>query len=70
MPPGLKLANFEDDSMAGGAADKDSWLFEYSKSLFDASITWKDVDWLRKLTKLKIVLKGIITGKYNSTLIN
>ncbi|XP_028967586.1 hydroxyacid oxidase 1 [Galendromus occidentalis] len=66
MPPGLKLANFE-DSMAGGIAEKGSWLLEYSQSLFDPSVSWQDIDWLRKITKLKIVLKGIVTGKWADT---
>lgn len=29
-------------------------------SLFDPSITWKDVEWLRSITKLPVLVKGII----------
>jgi 4-hydroxymandelate oxidase len=29
-------------------------------SLFDASLTWKDVAWLRSITRLPILVKGIL----------
>jgi (S)-2-hydroxy-acid oxidase len=32
-----------------------------SKSLFDRSLTWKDVAWVRTQTSLPIVLKGVLT---------
>lgn len=65
MPPGMKMANFADaePEMECGEADNDSWLLEYTQSLFDASISWKDIAWLRSITDLKIILKGIVTGK-------
>ncbi len=34
-----------------------------SNNLRDASATWDALDWLRSITKLPIVLKGILTGK-------
>ncbi|XP_033102749.1 hydroxyacid oxidase 1-like [Anneissia japonica] len=30
---------------------------------FDASVTWEDIKWLKSLTKLPLVLKGITTGE-------
>jgi 4-hydroxymandelate oxidase len=27
--------------------------------MLDASVTWKDIDWLRSLTKLPVILKGL-----------
>ncbi|OQR70214.1 hydroxyacid oxidase 1-like [Tropilaelaps mercedesae] len=66
MPSGLTLANFDDlnePEMAAGQAKQDSWLLEYTQSLFDASISWKDIAWLRSITSLKIVLKGIVTAE-------
>lgn len=32
-----------------------------SKSLFDRSLTWKDIAWVRKQTSLPIIVKGILT---------
>ncbi|WZY73704.1 hypothetical protein YC2023_005944 [Brassica napus] len=32
-----------------------------ASSTFDASLTWKDIEWLRSITKLPIMVKGILT---------
>ncbi|NXN31557.1 HAOX2 oxidase, partial [Nycticryphes semicollaris] len=49
LPPHMKLKNLE------GA-------FEVCKmSLLDPSVTWNDIHWLRSLTHLPIVIKGILT---------
>jgi isopentenyl diphosphate isomerase/L-lactate dehydrogenase-like FMN-dependent dehydrogenase len=29
-------------------------------SLFDATLTWKDIEWLARLTKLPVLVKGIL----------
>jgi 4-hydroxymandelate oxidase len=36
-----------------------SWA-AYVASLFDAALSWKDIEWLRGLTKLPILVKGIL----------
>ena len=38
-----------------------SGINEYVSSLFDQSITWKDVDWLKSITHLPIIIKGILS---------
>ncbi|OTF75881.1 hypothetical protein BLA29_004702, partial [Euroglyphus maynei] len=38
-----------------------SGLTEYTSQLFDQSLTWKDVDWLKSITRLPIITKGIMT---------
>ncbi|NXG49409.1 HAOX2 oxidase, partial [Psilopogon haemacephalus] len=49
LPPHMKLKNLE------GA-------FEVCKmSLLDPSVTWNDIYWLRSLTNLPIIIKGILT---------
>jgi len=50
------LSNFDK-----GNTETDS--IQYALSLFDPSITWKDVEWLKSITKLSIVLKGILTAE-------
>lgn len=40
-----------------------SGLNEYATSLFDASLTWKDVKWLKTITSLPIVVKGVLTSE-------
>ena len=32
----------------------------YIASLFDAALTWKDIQWLAELTKLPVLVKGIL----------
>ncbi|XP_058802708.1 uncharacterized protein LOC131670799 [Phymastichus coffea] len=64
LPAHLKFANFE-----GHLSDKinrsedGSGLNEYTNDLFDDSLSWDDVDWLRSVTELPIVLKGILTAE-------
>ena len=38
-----------------------SGINEYVSSLFDQSLTWKDVEWLKSISKLPIVIKGVLT---------
>lgn len=38
-----------------------SGLNNYVADLFDAALEWKDVEWLKSITKLPIILKGILT---------
>ncbi|XP_062906783.1 hydroxyacid oxidase 2 isoform X2 [Mobula hypostoma] len=57
LPPHLKVKNFDgvfeettEDSLYGIPANS-----------FDPSISWKDISWLRSLTRLPIIIKGILT---------
>ena len=38
----------------------DSGLAAYVASLFDPALTWKDIEWLAQLTKLPVLVKGIL----------
>ena len=38
-------------------------LGHFCETFLDSSLTWKDVDWLRSITKLPVVLKGILTAE-------
>eukprot|EP00918_Siedleckia_nematoides_P049941 GHVU01109341.1.p1 GENE.GHVU01109341.1~~GHVU01109341.1.p1 ORF type:complete len:318 (+),score=22.85 GHVU01109341.1:92-955(+) len=66
LPPHLKMANFESMDFKGSGVSqskKESGLNEYANSLFDPSLTWKDLAWLKTVTKLPIILKGILTAE-------
>ncbi len=60
LPPGLAAVNLLSSNERGeitgqsgaGMGQAFSWVL-------DASLTWKDVDWLRSITKLPVILKGI-----------
>jgi 4-hydroxymandelate oxidase len=41
---------------------KDSALARYFAARHDAGVTWKDLDWLRQVCGLRIVLKGVVRG--------
>ncbi|CAL7949813.1 unnamed protein product [Xylocopa violacea] len=62
LPTHLRLGNFEGEmSVKINTAKSGSGLSEYVMNLFDASLSWDDIKWLKSITKLPIVLKGILT---------
>lgn len=75
LPPGLSMENVKSRS-AGGvnkarllleartAADAKRVAREHSSALVDASLSWDEaIPWLRSQTKMKIILKGIMTAE-------
>ena len=52
-----RYGNFE------GLADCEADEYKMLLSMFDNTLTWKDVEWLTKITKLPVVVKGILTGE-------
>jgi 4-hydroxymandelate oxidase len=61
LPPGLAVANM----LAEGygevpAAAADSGLAAYVSDLLDPSLSWRDVAWLRSITRLPLLVKGIV----------
>lgn len=59
LPPDLTLANVTAglDALPSVA---DSGLAAYFASLLDASLSWRDVFWLREITQLPIIIKGLV----------
>ncbi len=61
LPDGLTLANVDGDVVAARGGDvAESGLAAYFASLLDASLSWRDVAWLRARTRLPIVVKGVV----------
>lgn len=61
LPPGLAVANLLPEGygeMPPAAAD--SGLAAYVASFLDPSLTWRDVAWLRSITTLPLLVKGIV----------
>lgn len=61
LPAGLHVKNL----LAAGYGDVSEQTFEsglaaYFSSLIDPALSWKDLEWLRAITKLPIVVKGIV----------
>ena len=61
-PPGVGLSNvgarFLPEVEPG-----DSGLAAYVRTMQDPSVTWEDVEWLRSLCDLPLVLKGVLTAE-------
>jgi 4-hydroxymandelate oxidase len=62
LPDGLSIANLE----PYGNADALRWagassFQEYVHHLLDGSLTWESVEWLRSITDLPILIKGILS---------
>jgi 4-hydroxymandelate oxidase len=61
LPPGLERANLKGlDIAAGGQRPTGQSI--YSATL-DPSLTWKDIAWLRSLTRLPVLLKGVMNAE-------
>ena len=63
LPDGLVAANLNDPKLGtiphvAGA----SGIAEYFASLLDDDLTWRDVEWLRSITRLPVLVKGIDRG--------
>ena len=58
LPPGLERANLKGRAFAA-TANRPTADNIYSPTL-DPKVTWQDLDWLRSLTPLPLLLKGII----------
>ena len=61
LPRHLELENFQNSflsQLAIGNEGKQSGLMAYINSQTDPGISWKDLAWVRSITKLPLVLKG------------
>lgn len=56
-----QLKNLEGFMSTKVVTDKGSGLEAFAKSALDSSLCWKDIKWLRSMTKLPILVKGILT---------
>ncbi|NXK39867.1 HAOX1 oxidase, partial [Piprites chloris] len=63
LPPHLRLKNFSSSDLAfssGKDFGENSGLAVYVAEAIDPSVNWEDIKWLRGLTSLPIVVKGIL----------
>ncbi|GLT59430.1 hypothetical protein SLA2020_322770 [Shorea laevis] len=56
-----QLKNFEGLISTEVSSDSSSNLEASANTTLDASLTWKDISWLRSITKLPILIKGVLT---------
>jgi 4-hydroxymandelate oxidase len=58
LPAGMNLGNLTNLDIPETVGE--SGLLVYFAQQLDASLTWKDLEWLQSITKLPIVVKGIL----------
>jgi 4-hydroxymandelate oxidase len=65
LPKGVRAVNLDPSVPLPGAFRKEhaSALEQHSTAVFDPSITWADLAWLRERCPLPLVLKGILTAE-------
>ena len=65
LPSHLTLANFDDTKIAASlkAVDDDSFLLRYTQKLIDPGLTWETVRWAQGVTKLPVLVKGVLTAE-------
>ena len=63
------MSNFSTESLAfsEGSYGNDSGLAVYVAKAIDPTLSWDDIAWLKKHTRLPVVVKGILTGKHKVT---
>jgi 4-hydroxymandelate oxidase len=64
LPPGMTWKNLERvglDRM--DPRDDGSALVQYISEIWDPSLTWNAIEWLRGLSELPLVIKGILTAE-------
>jgi 4-hydroxymandelate oxidase len=61
LPQGLSVENLVGAGQGTVAGQESgSGLATYVSSFIDPSISWRDVEWLRSITKLPVIIKGIV----------
>jgi len=64
LPPGFGIANLKPAGLDGmPEVEQGSAFAEYDADLLDSSLTWDDVDWLKSISPLPLVVKGIMTAE-------
>ncbi|RKP25705.1 Hydroxyacid oxidase 1 [Syncephalis pseudoplumigaleata] len=68
LPSHLRLANFSDESKQHVGAgpnetQQDSGLATYVAEQVDPSLSWKDIAWLKTVSPLPVVVKGVLTAE-------
>jgi 4-hydroxymandelate oxidase len=61
LPVGIEMANFRGLRQATFPDARGSGLRAFIAAEFDATLTWDAVGWLRSLTTLPVIVKGVMT---------
>jgi isopentenyl diphosphate isomerase/L-lactate dehydrogenase-like FMN-dependent dehydrogenase len=65
LPPHLRMANFVEDESSDVSRREQgaSALAVHAAAMFDAGLTWEALTWLRGVTRLPVLVKGVLTAE-------
>jgi 4-hydroxymandelate oxidase len=63
LPDGLEMANLHGRTQARMTIGEGSRLAFYIGNEFDPTLSWSAVDWLCSITRLPVLLKGVLSGE-------
>ncbi|MBI1825463.1 MAG: alpha-hydroxy-acid oxidizing protein [Planctomycetes bacterium] len=63
LPPGIERVHLRGLGSDAATASHRPHEQEIYSAVLDASLSWKDIDWLRSMTRLPILLKGILSSQ-------
>ncbi|CAF0852616.1 unnamed protein product [Adineta steineri] len=63
LPENMQLENLYDAGLKQAQSEHVSALNDFIANNLDASLTWSDIKWLRQISRLPIIVKGIMTGE-------
>ena len=65
LPNHLKLANFssEIEQSSMESSQSESGLYKYTQALMDKRLTWDTIIWIKSITKLPVIIKGVLTAE-------
>ena len=63
LPDHMQLENLRDAGLKQAQNEHVSALNDFIAKNLDASLTWKDIQWLRQISRLPVIVKGIMTGE-------
>jgi 4-hydroxymandelate oxidase len=70
LPPALRMVNLADSGKSQLPEVAGSGLGAYVNTLFDPSLSWSDLEWLCSLTRLPVVIKGVVRGDDSVTAVS
>ncbi|KAL0855276.1 hypothetical protein Bca101_060429 [Brassica carinata] len=70
FPPNLTLKNFEGLDLGKMDEANDSGLASYVTGQIDRTLSWKDVQWVQTITKMPILVEGVLTGEDDQLLLS
>ncbi|GMU02185.1 hypothetical protein KH5H1_63050 [Corallococcus caeni] len=65
LPAHVRAANFDAgvNAALGARASGESGIASHASRDFDPSLTWEAVEWVRSVSKLPVLLKGVLTAE-------